>query len=283
MFAKVSVLFVVLIAATTSSSLPVDENDDLLPTMVPDIGDALNSEQTTKHTPTVSLGLVHAFVASLSMIIVSELGDKTFFIAAIMAMRHSRITVFTGAISALALMTVLSVLFGYAATVIPRAYTYYISTALFAVFGLKMLREGFKMSPNEGQDELEEVQANLRRKDDEDVDIEQQAPKRCRLRFGSKSLLIVSKTLIQAFTMTFLAEWGDRSQLATIILAAREDAYGVALGGVLGHSLCTGLAVIGGRFIAQKISVRTVTIVGGIVFLMFAVTALMFDPNEGET
>lgn len=30
-----------------------------------------------------------------------------------------------------------------------------------------MLREGFKMSPNEGQDELEEVQANLRRKDDE--------------------------------------------------------------------------------------------------------------------
>lgn len=59
------------------------------------------------------------------------------------------------------------VLFGYAATIIPRAYTYYISTALFAVFGLKMLREGFKMSPNEGQDELEEVQADLRRKDDE--------------------------------------------------------------------------------------------------------------------
>lgn len=30
-----------------------------------------------------------------------------------------------------------------------------------------MLREGFKMSSNEGQDELEEVQADLRRKDDE--------------------------------------------------------------------------------------------------------------------
>lgn len=56
----------------------------------------------------------------------------------------------------------------------------------------------------------------------QDVDIEQQATKRCRLRVGSQSLMIVSKTLIQAFTMTFLAEWGDRSQLATIILAARE-------------------------------------------------------------
>ena len=40
------------------------------------------------------------------MIIVSELGDKTFFIAAIMAMRHSRATVFTAAIAALGVMHV---------------------------------------------------------------------------------------------------------------------------------------------------------------------------------
>ena len=29
------------------------------------------------------------------------------------------------------------------------------------------------------------------------------------------------------------------------------------LGAVIGHSLCTGLAVLGGRMIAQKISVKT--------------------------
>ena len=56
----------------------------------------------------LSVGFIHAFAASISVIIVSELGDKTFFIAAIMAMRHSRLIVFTGAILALALMTVLS-------------------------------------------------------------------------------------------------------------------------------------------------------------------------------
>jgi len=108
MFPKITVTFVVIIATAMASSLPVDENDSLLPSMPPDAGDSLTFDQTTKHTPTVSLGLVHAFVASLSVIVVSELGDKTFFIAAIMAMRHSRITVFAGAISALALMTVLS-------------------------------------------------------------------------------------------------------------------------------------------------------------------------------
>ncbi|KAI5694444.1 hypothetical protein M8J76_004441, partial [Diaphorina citri] len=98
--------------------------------------------------------------------------------------------------------------------------------------------------------------------------------------YQAQTISLLSRVVIQAFTLTFLAEWGDRSQLTTIILAAREDVYGVTLGGVLGHSLCTGLAVIGGRFIAQRISVRTVTITGGIVFLVFACTALLFDPAD---
>lgn len=36
-----------------------------------------------------------------SVILVSEIGDKTFFIAAIMAMRNDRLVVFAGAIAAL--------------------------------------------------------------------------------------------------------------------------------------------------------------------------------------
>lgn len=233
------------------------------------------------------LGFIHAFVASISVIIVSELGDKTFFIAAIMAMRYNRLTVLTGAMLALGLMTCLSVLFGYATTIIPRIYTYYVSTALFAIFGVRMLREGLKMSPDEGQEELEEVQAEIKKKDEE--------LQRSKLVNGSADLEagsgaaapqgkwhgFISPIFIQALTLTFLAEWGDRSQLTTIILAAREDPFGVAVGGTLGHCMCTGLAVIGGRMIAQKISVRTVTIVGGIVFLAFAFSALFIKPDAG--
>jgi len=43
-----------------------------------------------------------------------------------------------------------------------------------------------------------------------------------------------------------------------------QDVIGVILGGTLGHALCTGLAVIGGRFVAQRISMRT-----GNVFLHY--------------
>lgn len=84
-----------------------------------------------------------------------------------MAMKHPRIIVFAGAISALVFMTILSAAFGWIATVIPRVYTYYASAALFAIFGIKMLRDGWKMNPNEGQEELEEVQSELKRREDQ--------------------------------------------------------------------------------------------------------------------
>lgn len=308
------------------------------------------------------VGFLHGFVASLSVILVSEIGDKTFFIAAIMAMRHPRLIVFSGAIGALGLMTVLSAVFGIAATIIPRVYTYYISTALFAIFGLKMLRDGWRMSPTDAAEELEEVQSDLKKREDEllktkkissnvvTVEMSAAATSTASDRSGTAEPLLhgggggggrsgssvgsmtkstnslasnglkrqapaerlarsvdhlpasesielkrlnggnaagaaadpetlsmtgsttsvrrrraaaalggfdMTRVLMQAFTMTFLAEWGDRSQLTTIILSATENVLGVIVGGVLGHSFCTGLAVIGGRMIAQRISVRT--------------------------
>jgi len=218
---------------------------------------------------------LHGFLASLSVIIVSELGDKTFFIAAILAMKNPRLIVFAGAILALAIMHVMASFFGYATTVIPRLYTFYISSALFAIFGLKMLHEGYHMSATEGQEELEEVNEELRKREEKESrgDVESGGAKE------KTAVSMLSKIFVQSFTMTMLAEWGDRSQLATVILAAREDVYGVCVGGVLGHALCTGLAVLGGRLIATRISVRTVTLIGGVVFLLFALSALVMNPE----
>ena len=58
-------------------------------------------------------------------------------------------------------MTVLSTYVGYAVTIIPRIYTQYISCVLFALFGVKMLYEGWNMSPDEAQEEFEEVELHL--------------------------------------------------------------------------------------------------------------------------
>lgn len=68
--------------------------------------------------------------------------------------------------------------------------------------------------------------------------------------------LLLSPAWVQTFIMTFLGEWGDRSQIATIAMAAGQDYWWVTGGAVSGHAICTAIAVIGGRAIAGRVSLR---------------------------
>uniref|UniRef100_A0A5S6QRL3 GDT1 family protein n=1 Tax=Trichuris muris TaxID=70415 RepID=A0A5S6QRL3_TRIMR len=217
------------------------------------------------------------------MVIVSELGDKTFFIAATLSMKYSRTVVFAGSIAALFVMTVLSAFFGYAVQVIPRLYVVYFSAALFFLFGVKMLHSAYHMTDMAAAEELEEAQAEIQKRE---IKTSGSLTAPADLESGSVSytgvrrftlLRFVGTVFFEAFILTFLAEWGDRSQITTIVLAARESVSGVIIGGILGHCMCTGLAVVGGRLVSQRISVKNVTYIGGIVFLVFAVSSLFTD------
>ena len=208
-----------------------------------------------------------AFGESFFIILATEIGDRTFFIAAVMAMRASPLVIWCGAAGALFVMTILSTLVGHVAPLlIPRVYTQYFVAALFAFFGVRMLWDGWHAGAG-ASEELEEVEAEMTAKKHDDPQVED-------LEDGSKSAMAVLKTLGQAFTLTFLAEWGDRSQIATIALAAAREPFGVTCGACLGHALCTGIAVIGGKLLASSISERTVLLVGGVLFCIFAVLAL---------
>lgn len=65
--------------------------------------------------------------------------------------------------------------------------------------------------------------------------------------------------------------------MATIVLATREDITAIIIVIILAHSLCTGLVVLGCLFIAQKISVWMVTLVGKVVYILFILTTLLMD------
>ncbi len=201
--------------------------------------------------------MLTAFTAGLLLITVSELGDKTFFIAVILAMRHSRRLVFAGVLAALAAMTILSVLLGHAASFLPAAYIHYAEIVLFMGFGLKLLYDAFQMPAQSNGVPAEEAMETVK-------EAELKMPKR-------KTPLAI---LIEAFCLTFMAEWGDRTQIATIALAASNPALGVTAGAILGHGICTAIAVIGGRLIAGRISERMITGIGGCLFLLFGAIAL---------
>jgi putative Ca2+/H+ antiporter (TMEM165/GDT1 family) len=61
-------------------------------------------------------------------------------------------------------MTVMSALLGFVVTqFVPREYTYYACTAIMFLFGLKMLWEAWRMSPDEGAETQREVEEELAR------------------------------------------------------------------------------------------------------------------------
>jgi putative Ca2+/H+ antiporter (TMEM165/GDT1 family) len=65
-------------------------------------------------------------------------------------------------------MTVLSAAFGLVfLKFIPPTITRWVSVALFAIFGLKMLYEGYKMTPADAAEEMNEVQSDLGKRETE--------------------------------------------------------------------------------------------------------------------
>ena len=175
-------------------------------------------------------------------------------------------------------MTVLSSLLGYAApALISRTYTHYAATILFLFFGLRMLYEALT-NQNQDKDELEEVEKELAHSSKDDH--HHQGSSKTGSPSSAALRRLFSPIFLEAFTLTFLAEWGDRSQIATIGLAAAEDVVGVTLGGIVGHALCTGAAVVGGRHLAVHIDERLVSIFGGLLFLLFAGHSLYVGPPD---
>jgi len=213
-----------------------------------------------------------AFLSSLAMILVAELGDETFIIAAIMAMRHPRLIVLSGALSALAIMTVLSTALGVIAPMLisPKVVNK-CAFVLYTFFGCRLFYIAWRAKPGQSmQEEVDEVAEKI------DVD---KAPKGKVRRILSR---VCTPIFLEAFVLTFLAEWGDRSQITTIALAAHKDPYGVTIGAIVGHAFCTSLAVIGGKILALKISQRLVAAVGGMLFIVFAWHALIFGAPGTE-
>lgn len=223
--------------------------------------------------------LMEGFLASWSMILVSEIGDKTFFIACLMAMRYPKAIVFAGAIGALAAMTVLSALMGVIVpSVLSVRVTQILAVILFFGFGCKILYDTLCGEEDDGEDERAEAAAAIGGGKDDEMEGGRAGPtsiKAPKIRAHQRFLnSFLNPIFVQAFTLTFVAEWGDRSQIATIALAAAKDPFGVTLGGVVGHSICTGAAVLFGNLISAHISHRNVNLTGGSLFIFFALLTL---------
>lgn len=221
---------------------------------------ALSAQTASWWSSVVETGFYQAF----SLVFLSEIGDKTFFIAGLLAMKTSKIVSFLGSMGALAVMTIISVVIGQAFHAVPSGFADGIplddvaAVLAFAFFGLKTLKEALTME--EGESVMDEELAEA----EEEVD-------------ESKAIKEVTKfgQIFSIFGLVFAAEFGDRSFLSTIALSAAQNPASVAAGGIAAHAIATGIAVSGGSYIAKYISEKVIGIIGGSLFLVFAFTTAL--------
>jgi putative Ca2+/H+ antiporter (TMEM165/GDT1 family) len=202
-----------------------------------------------------------AFGSSLTAITLAELGDKTFFMALILAVRHRARWVFLGAFAALTAVTLISLALGYGLReLLPQTLVPWLAAALFLGFGFKLLIDAQALAADAASGEA------------------QQAEQAIDAAETGGAFTSARAVIWEAFVLVFVAELGDRTQFATIFLATAPAQVfsfaGLLAGTLLGHALVTWLAVGAGKWIGQRVDERLLYRLSGGLFLVFGLAAL---------
>ena len=202
-----------------------------------------------------------AFGSSLTAITLAELGDKTFFMALILAVRHRARWVFIGSFAALTAVTLISLALGYGLReLLPQSLVPWLAAVLFLSFGIKLLIDAQGMAANAATEEKAEAEQVINTAE------------------SSKVFNTAWAVIWEAFLLVFIAELGDRTQFTTIFMAtapAQVFSFGGLLAGtLLGHALVTWLAVGAGKWIGQWVNERLLYRLSGGLFLVFGLAAL---------
>lgn len=85
------------------------------------------------------------------------------------------------------------------------------------------------------------------------------------------------KVLLTVFIAVFIAELGDKTQLATLLFAADKDVskWTVFLGASLALIVASGIGVLAGGVISQYVSERYLHYVAGIGFIGIGIWTLI--------
>jgi Ca2+/H+ antiporter, TMEM165/GDT1 family len=207
----------------------------------------------------ISQASVAAFGSSLTAITLAELGDKTFFMALILAVRHKARWVFVGSFAALAAVTFISLGVGYGLReLVPAQLLPWLAALLFLGFGAKLLLDAQGLSANAAAEEAEEAAEEVEKAE------------------AQSNLDTAWGVIWKAFALVFVAELGDRTQFTTIFLAAAPafTLAGLVAGTLLGHAVVTALAVGAGKWIGSHLSEKLLYRLSGGLFIAFGLYAL---------
>jgi putative Ca2+/H+ antiporter (TMEM165/GDT1 family) len=179
-----------------------------------------------------------AFAASFVLIVLAEMGDKTQFLAMSFATRYNAYKVLFAVFLATMASFAITVAIGQLlTTIVPLNVISLAASLSFIGFGLWTLRDEKPKSEDEKAS-----------------------------RFGAVG------TVFLAF---FIAEFGDKTQLTTISLAAQyQNAVTVFIGATLGMLVADGIGIVAGVVLGKHIPQRTIKWVSATIFLIFGLVGV---------
>ena len=175
-----------------------------------------------------------------------ELPDKTFIATLVMSTRFRPLLVWLGVSLAFFVQTVVAVLAGGLIARLPRTPVELFACAMFLLGGVLLLRGAGRADEEEAETEAE---------------------------FGAKASrqVVGWRVVTLSFTVLFLAEWGDLSQILTASLVVRyDDPVSVFVGAFLALVVVSGLAAALGRTLLTRMRLSTLRRIGGTVCLLLA-------------
>lgn len=186
-------------------------------------------------TPPIAGSLLEAFLISTGIVALAEIGDKTQLLALVLAARFRKPwPIIWGILVATLLNHALAGTVGaWAATVLgPETMRWILGVSFLAMAGWMLIPD--KLDPDDAT--------------------------------TPKAPLGVFGATVVAF---FLAEMADKTQIATIALAARFDTLvAVVLGTTLGMMIANVPAVLFGEALARKVPMRALQLAAALLFLL---------------
>lgn len=177
-------------------------------------------------------------LSTFALIALAEVGDKSQLVCMTLAARHRHWPVILGATAAFIVLNALAVLFGAGvAAWIPERVTAGIVAMLFGIFGVHAL---IQKDDDEAEDMMERPGHGI---------------------FFTTLLLI------------FIAEFGDKTQIAVAGLAVSMTPLPVWIGATVALVSVSVLGVWAGRTILQRLPIHWLHRIGGGIFLVFAFLA----------
>ncbi|WP_067869650.1 TMEM165/GDT1 family protein [Neptuniibacter marinus] len=179
------------------------------------------------------MDLIEAFVKVFLLVFLAEFGDKSQLVCMTLSARYRATPVLIGSVLAFSVLNVLAAIFGAALSIyVPQELIFCVVGILFFIFAIQLF-----------MDDEEEEEGDIK----------------------------IGKHLVgSVFILIFLAELGDKTQLAIAGLAAVEQAWVVWVAGTVALMLTTLLGVWFGRVLLKRLPIALIHRGAGVLFMLFA-------------